>query len=262
MALTRSGINYLASTGTGPAVVFLHGVTLDSRMWSAQVAAYADRWRCITVDLRGHGRSAPLEPGYDPAADLLEVLEESDTGLCTVVGLSLGGYEAVVFAALHPEHCGGVLLVDAWIPGPVLAGWEPPFRLAREAGADAAREAWLADPLFAAARCQPETFASLKEMVSHNDLRIWTGQVQRATRPSLRELAARIQAPTQVMVGAEDLPGFKGAAAWLVATIPGSAGRPLKTLKNAGHLAPMETPEVFNQELSAFVNSLHPLSGG
>jgi len=35
------------------------------------------------------------------------------------------------------------VLVDAWIPGPELAGWEPPFRLAREVGREAARDAWL-----------------------------------------------------------------------------------------------------------------------
>ena len=255
MALTPCGIHYEVSAGTGPPVVFLHGVTLDSRLWSAQLAAFGDRWRCITVDLRGHGLSAPLEPGYDPTSDLLQVLDESGVDRCILVGLSLGGHDAVVFAALHPDRCRALVLVDAWIPGPELAGWEPPFRLAREVGREAARDAWLADPIFAPARRQRRLREELRSMVAANDLRIWTAAIPRAPHPSARELALQIHAPTLVVVGEEDRPGFRAAGAWLAETIPGAIARPGVTLLNAGHLPPMEAPEAFNRELSAFVDS-------
>ncbi len=256
MALTTSGIHYEVSTGSGAPVVFLHGVTLDSRMWSAQLAAFGDRWRCITVDLRGHGLSAPLEPGYDPTADLLEVLDEIDIDRCILIGLSLGGHDAVVFAGLHPARCRALMLVDAWIPGPELAGWEPPFRVAREAGLEAGRAAWLADPLFASIRGRPRLRAELLRMVTANDLRIWTESIRRAPHPSARDLAVRIDTPTRVLAGEDDLPGFRAAAAWLAATIPGADSRPAVTVPDAGHLPPMEAPEAFNRELAAFVESV------
>lgn len=262
MALTRSGIHYEASHGHSPAVVFLHGVTLDSGMWSAQVAAFGERWRCITVDLRGHGESAPLVPGYDPARDLLGVLDQCGVNRCILVGLSLGGHEAAIFAALHPDRCCALALVDAWIPGPETAGWEPPFRLARKEGREAAREAWLADPIFAAARRRPQTLEALRRMVTRNDLKIWIEQIPRSDHPSARDLAQRIQSPTQVLVGEEDIPGFLAIASWLSVNIPGAAGRPLLALPGAGHLPPMEAPELFNRELTAFVESVpHPGQG-
>ena len=256
MALTGSGIHHEVSTGSGATVVFLHGVTLDSRMWSAQLAAFGDRWRCVTVDLRGHGLSAPLEPGYDPTSDLLQVLDENGLDRCILVGLSLGGHDAVAFAALHPARCRALVLVDAWIPGPELAGWEPPWRVAREAGRQAGLDAWLADPLFATTYRRRRLREDLLKMVTANDLRIWTESIPRAPHPSIRELAGQIHAPTQVLVGEEDIPGFRAAAAWLAANIPGAAARPAVVVPEAGHLPPMEAPEAFNRELSAFVDSL------
>lgn len=43
--------------GAGQPLVFLHGMTLDSREWDEQVAAFRDRYQVITYDQRGHGRS-------------------------------------------------------------------------------------------------------------------------------------------------------------------------------------------------------------
>ena len=255
MALTRSGISYQVSAGAAPTVVFLHGVTLDSGMWSAQLAAFGDRWRCVTVDLRGHGLSAALEPGYDPASDLLQVLDAINTDRCILVGLSLGGHDAIVFAGLHPARCSALVLVDAWIPGPELAGWEPPYRIARDSGLEAGRAAWLADPLFASIGGHPRLRAELLRMVEANDLRIWTESIPRAPHPSARDQAARIETPTRVFAGVDDLPGFRAAAAWLAANIPGAGSRPAVTVAGAGHLPPMEAPEEFNRELAAFVES-------
>ena len=255
VASTRSGIHYEVSAGSGPAVVFLHGVTLDSRLWRAQVDAFGSRWRCVTSDLRGHGRSAALEAGYDPAADLVEVIDAAGVGAFTLVGLSLGGHDAVVFAGLHPERCRSLMLVDAWLPGPEMAGWEPPYRLAQSDGAEAARRAWLADPLFATAGSNHAARAELAAMVGDNDLRIWTDSIPRAPHPDTRELALGIRVPTQVVVGDDELPQFRAVAEWLAANVPGAAGRPLVSLPGAGHLPPMEAAEQFNRELAALVEA-------
>ncbi len=234
-------------------MVLIHGVTMDLTMWEAQVAEFGASWRCITVDLRGHGRSAPLAPGYDTSADLLRVLDETAVGGCVLVGLSLGGYEAVSFAGQHAERCAAVMLVDAWIPGPELGGWSPPFRVARTAGRQAALEAWLNDPLFHVARRQPDTLASLRGMVERNDLRIWTERIPPRPAPQPRDLASRITVPTQVLVGEHEIPGFRAVAEWLQTTIPGTVGHPLVVVPGAGHLPPMEAPAAFNRALAAFV---------
>ena len=46
------------SGGNGPAIVFSHGLLMDSSMFAPQVAALKSRYRCITWDERGHGQTA------------------------------------------------------------------------------------------------------------------------------------------------------------------------------------------------------------
>src|SRR3981081_2005596 len=149
MPVTFAGINYDDTRDGAQAAVFLQGVPPDRRMWEAQVAHFATPHRCLAVDRRGHGLSAPLREGWDPIADLAEVLDEAEIERCHLVGMSLGGLDAVAAAARIPERLRSLVLVDAWMPIEAMATWSAPFALARDQGADVARRAWLADPLFA-----------------------------------------------------------------------------------------------------------------
>jgi pimeloyl-ACP methyl ester carboxylesterase len=80
--------------GSGPPIVFVHGLGLDHRSWNYQFRDLSDRFRLIAVDLRGHGRSTlgtePIGPGRF-AADLATVLDHLDLRGAVVVGHSLGG---------------------------------------------------------------------------------------------------------------------------------------------------------------------------
>ena len=69
---------FFVEEGTGPAVLFLHVLAGDHRVFAAQAAALSDRWRTVRVDARGHGRSAvPLGPWAveDFATDFVSLLE-------------------------------------------------------------------------------------------------------------------------------------------------------------------------------------------
>ena len=72
---------YYEDHGTGPAVLLSHGYTSTTRMWEGQVKALRDRYRVITWDMRGHGRSDyPSDPSaYSEAhtvADMAALLDE------------------------------------------------------------------------------------------------------------------------------------------------------------------------------------------
>jgi 3-oxoadipate enol-lactonase len=57
---------YYEERGAGPdAVVFAHGLLWSGRLFERQVEAVAPRYRCITFDFRGHGRSQVTRDGYD-----------------------------------------------------------------------------------------------------------------------------------------------------------------------------------------------------
>lgn len=252
MPLTATGIHY-EEAGSGHAVVFLHGVTLDTRMWIDQVSALASRYRCISVDRRGHGRSQTLTPGYDPLGDLEAVLADAGVGQCCVVGHSLGGWDAIRLARRRPDLVGPLVLVAAWFPLPPMV-WAPPVDIARRLGVVAGRAAWLADPLFESATRERNVRARLTEMVEGNDLGLWTRDVpsaEQAVDPA--ELAATMLVPTLVVVGSADLPGFVEVAAWLAANIPGATPLSAVLIEGSGHMLPMEAPAAFNGILGRFL---------
>ena len=64
-AASVDGLSIHSSTsGTGQAtVIFIHGWTCDSSSWTSQVPAFAKKYRVVTVDLPGHGKSASPKDG-------------------------------------------------------------------------------------------------------------------------------------------------------------------------------------------------------
>jgi pimeloyl-ACP methyl ester carboxylesterase len=89
-------------TGTGPALVLIHGITESRRTWDPVILALAASYDVLAVDLRGHGESAPGE-AYDPislATDVAETAAAAGMQAPLVVGHSLGGVVASAFAAV------------------------------------------------------------------------------------------------------------------------------------------------------------------
>lgn len=99
-------------TGTGPPIVFLHGVTANRRHWGPVVERLSDRYRCINVDLLGHGES-PDADAYDlftQVGAILPFLDELDLDAPVVAGHSFGGFIATFLATAAP--LGGVVNID------------------------------------------------------------------------------------------------------------------------------------------------------
>lgn len=116
-------------TGDGPPLVFLHGGWLDADAWRAQVDRFADDYRVVTVDFRGHGRSGATDARrytVDTFVDDLElVLDELDVERPILCGLSLGAMTAQAYLDRHPDD-----VAAAIFPGPVRT--MPPFELPRQ----------------------------------------------------------------------------------------------------------------------------------
>lgn len=113
--------------GDGPPLVFVHGAIMDHRMWEHQLDALADEFTVVAYDVRGHGwtgGSAADRYSMDRyAADLDALLREFGIERPVLVGLSMGGAIAQVYAATSPENVAGVVLADTFTPAPMgLAG--------------------------------------------------------------------------------------------------------------------------------------------
>ena len=243
--------------GDGPAVVLIHGFGLDMRMWDPQVGPLADRFRVVRYDCRGFGASGPFDPAvpYTHAGDLVALLDHLDIGEAVLAGLSFGGRVALQAALADPARVRGLALLDTVLDG---VPWDPPSaramdevaRQVQEAGVLAGREAWLAHPLFAAARERPDLAAALAAMVAGYPGQHWLGQdPHRETRPPIDVLEG-ICVPALVAVGERDVPGFREMSAVLARRIPGAAYR---VVAGAGHMVNMEQPAAINDLLISFV---------
>jgi pimeloyl-ACP methyl ester carboxylesterase/predicted glycosyltransferase len=89
---------------------------IHSRCWKAQVPYLARRFRVVTFDPRGNGKSSRPETGYaleDYHRDALAVLDAAGVQRTVVVGFSDGTYPAITLAALAPELVEGLVLIGA-----------------------------------------------------------------------------------------------------------------------------------------------------
>jgi len=103
------------SGGDNPAVIFCHGFFLDETMFDAQVASLSDRYRCITWDERGFGRSSATKPFtyWDSADDAIAILDHLAIARAVFVGMSKGGYIALRAALGSPERVAALVLIGS-----------------------------------------------------------------------------------------------------------------------------------------------------
>jgi 3-oxoadipate enol-lactonase len=107
-------------------------------------------------------------------------------------------------------------------------------------GVAAGREAWLAHPLFAAARQQPAVYASLAAMVADYPGQHWLGLDPHVPEsPPCIDVLERLTMPALVVAGERDVPGFLAMTDILASRLP-SAERVL--VADAGHMVNMEQP--------------------
>ena len=113
-------LHYLDWGGDGPPLVMLHGLTGHAHTWDHTAAALSGRYRVLALDQRGHGDSgwSPSYGGGRMAEDLLAFLDALQLGEVTLMGLSMGGLVAFIFAAAHPERVRDLIVLDI---GPEIA---------------------------------------------------------------------------------------------------------------------------------------------
>ncbi len=109
-------LHYLEAGATdAPALVCLHGFTEQAHVFDRLAEAAASRYHVLALDFRGHGGSAWAADGYGYdryLADFSAFIDAMDTGMLTIVGQSLGGIVAMLYAAAHPDRLERLALVD------------------------------------------------------------------------------------------------------------------------------------------------------
>ena len=102
--------------GCGPAAILLHGLAGHAGEWRETAKWLTETCRVVAIDARGHGRSErmPADVSREAhVADVALVVEQLGLGPAVVLGQSLGGLSALIFAARRPELVRGVVIADA-----------------------------------------------------------------------------------------------------------------------------------------------------
>src|SRR5262249_19784938 len=100
-----------------PVLCCLHGGSAHAHWFDLVAPAFADRFHVISLDQRGHGESQWADPpAYATenfAADLLGFIDALGLARGALVGHSMGGHNAMSFAARHPDRVSALVIVDS-----------------------------------------------------------------------------------------------------------------------------------------------------
>ncbi len=257
----------LSDQGEGPAVLLVHGFPLDRSMWDAQAEALvAAGCRVIAPDLRGYGQSdlgqvgeppvATMERYADDLAEMLDALKVS--GPVVFVGFSMGGYIAWQFLHRHADRLGALVLCDTRAEDDSPDVRKMRHKMANhvlEWGADRVAEAMI-PKLFASGTLESDhpMVAHTRAVISATDPRsIAAAQRGMGARPDVTVELPTIARPTLVIVGEEDALSPVDEMRGMAESIPDAK---LVVIPAAGHLSPVEQPELVSTALKDFVGSL------
>ncbi|HOP07258.1 MAG TPA: alpha/beta fold hydrolase [candidate division Zixibacteria bacterium] len=238
-----------------PPLVFLHGFTLDRRMWREQGEFFKKTRRVIVPDARGHGESDRPVTGYsrdDRAADLLDLLDALHIEKCHLIGLSMGGSTAIGFALKHQERLASLTLVSSGAAGYAVGRKISRVdEIAREKGIEAAREKWVQVTLAYYKDDKKALSGRIEQMMRDHSGAIWADP-KRGQYPSSDDLANvhKIKVPTAIFTGELDRIFIK-LSRLLAEQIKGAD---LHVYEGVGHMVNMEAPERFNRDLSTFLD--------
>lgn len=249
------GDGHLAAeeTGSGPAVVLMHGWTLDRRMWALQARALADRFTLIAIDRRGFGQSTAPADRAREVDDLVRLADRCGLAGFHLVGMSQAGATAIAFAQRHRERVISLVLQGisiAGIPDHANASDHIPLAdyadLVRLGALDSMKRHWAGHALMAGLSGEAAEIGAA--MLADYDGRDLLAGV---AGPSARlDSVAGLTVPVLAITGDEDTAWRRSVTQALARTAPLGQAR---FVRGAGHLCNLSHPAQYNAAVSAFL---------
>ena len=250
--------------GEPEVLVLLHGLHGHMDWWKYyQVAPLSQKYRVVTLDQRGHGRSFKPATGYSieiMASDVAGLLAHLNVEQAHIVGASMGGMVSLQFALAYPEMVRSVVLVDSYpyTPKAIQGALEKWIGDTEEKGYARVMETFADDyalALYSAdfwERC-PEFPPFETELVLGNLMPdpAFIGCCRAIQRFDVAERLGEILAPTLVVSSNEGM-AYEEA----LRMHRGLANSELWAPEGVGHSVHVEIPERFNARVLQFLNDL------
>lgn len=257
---------YYEVTGSGPAVIFAHGLSGSHLSWWQQIASLSDKYTCITFDHRGFASSIESSDGPGPAAfvdDLTALIDHLQLRDVVLVGQSMGTITCLGCALRDVKRVRGLVL------GSTIGGMD--IRSIRH-------------PELAKVKAWSERAAKTRGVLTSHAINVAAGarmareqpalhflyqEIETFTAESVRERARSVkwpivptihevvqtQLPILMIAGKEDVVFPPGAFTAVASAIPTSK---LELVPKAGHSVYFERPRVYNQVLRSFLETVYP----
>jgi pimeloyl-ACP methyl ester carboxylesterase len=268
-----AGRIHYREAGSGPAIVFAHGLLVDGTLWRKVTPLLADRFRCVVPDLPLGSHREPMMRDADltppgVARLLAEFVSSLDLRDVTLVGNDTGGAISQIVAANHPERLGRLVLT----PCDAYENFLPPFfrPLQYAAGVPGLLTALVQPMRFRALQRGPLAFGLLisPDSIDPDVLDSWVrpflgnGGVRRDTIKFLRSISnrytleaaeklRRFDRPTLIAWAPEDRFFKLRYAERLAAEIPNAR---LVRIENSRTFVSEDQPERLAAEIASFVD--------
>ncbi len=257
---------YYEIAGEGQPFVMIHAGVADSRQWNNEFTYFAKNYRVLRYDLRGYGKSEPVDAEFSHLRDLVALLDylKLDHPLI-LMGCSMGGGLAMDFALLHPSRVKTIIMVGSGPSGLQLDIPTPPKFTQVE-------EAYNAGDM---------------DLVTELETQIWfdgSGRTPDQVNPKMRQLAynmnrlalsheekglgkrlpdsetpaasrlSELTAPALIIIGEYDTQYILAAADYMIDNLPSVQN---VVIEDAAHLPNMDRPHQFQQIVSSFLANLN-----
>lgn len=242
--------------GSGPALVLLHCLGVDHRLWDIAAAGLERDFTLISYDFPGHGDTPLPGGGYGIAelsAQLAALFEREGIERAHLGGISLGGLVAQHFAATYPQRVDRLMLLDTTprYTDEMRRMWVARADQARTQGVasllDSLLPVWFTPDFIAA---DPPAVRYVRDCFRGDSGEGYALACEALGAADLRPLAPAIAAPTLVVCGDQESAAFQDAARWLENTISGAR---LRFLSPARHASVLEQPVAFTGAARAFL---------
>lgn len=252
---------YYEIAGEGIPFVMLHAGVADHRQWNNEFTHFAQKYQVVRYDLRGYGKSEPVDGDFRHMDDLISLLDDlAIHEPVMMMGCSMGGELAMDFALAHPTRVKALIMVSSG-PGGLELDVPTPDKFA-EAGkayhagdwdllTEIETQIWFDGINREARQVNQEMRALAYEMnltALIHDARRLGKRLPDAAHPAFEHLK-ELNVPVLIITGAHDIPYIQAAADYMLEHISGAES---VTIEDAAHLPNMDHPQAFCAAVEGF----------
>lgn len=246
---------YVEGPEQATAIIFCNSLGTDYAMWDAQAQSFAQHYRVIRFDSRGHGNSAVISPSQlsDYANDVVDILDALSIEKAHVVGISMGGLIALYLACYAAERCLSICVANSAVKIGQAETWLARALQVEQQGltdlVQTTHSRWFSHHF----DYQQDALAqqTIRRLAAMSTLG-YAAACRALAEADLAEQVSKIDLPCCIVVGSLDPVTTVKDGKFIQAQVKQSVLVEI----NASHLSNIEQPEEFNRQLHGFISGV------